>query len=102
MRPGGSPWAWWGRQEPRYIKICRLAPERQLLAGRQFGWDSLGGIHGFELQLELVGYEGNEFGIGGLALGVADGVAEKTLQGVQIAPVPGTEINFQITRTMLY
>lgn len=78
LRPGGSPWAWWGRQEPRYIKICRLAPERQLLAGRQFGWDSLGGIHGFELQLELVGYEGNEFGIGGLALGVADGVAEKT------------------------
>ena len=43
----------------------------------------MGGIHGFELQLELVGYEGNEFGIGGLALGVADGVAEKTLQGVQ-------------------
>ena len=42
-----------------------------------------------ELKLELVRNQGDEFRIGGLALGVADGVAEEPLQSVQIAPIPG-------------
>ena len=41
------------------------------------------------LELEPVGDHGNELRIGGLALGVADGVAEILLQDLQVAPVPG-------------
>ena len=42
----------------------------------------------FELQLQLIGNEGDELGIGGLAFGVGDGVAEEFLQRFQIAAVP--------------
>ena len=42
-----------------------------------------------ELKLELVRNQGDELRIGGLALGVADGVAEEALQGIQIPSVPG-------------
>ena len=54
------------------------------------GWFSeLGGVGALELQLQLVGDEGDEFRVGGLAFRVADGVAEEALEGVQVAPVPG-------------
>ena len=36
-----------------------------------------------ELQLQLVGDQGDEFGIGGLALGVGHGVPEEALEGIQ-------------------
>ena len=49
----------------------------------------MGRLGALELKLELVRNEGDEFRIGGLALGIADGVAEESLQGVQIPPVPG-------------
>ena len=49
----------------------------------------LGGFGAFQLQLELVRDQRNEFGIGGLSLGVAHRVAEEALQCIQIAPVPG-------------
>ena len=41
------------------------------------------------LQNEPVTDHRNEFTIGGLALGVGDGVAKVLLQGLQVAPVPG-------------
>ena len=37
-----------------------------------------------ELELEAVCDEGDELTVGGLALGIADGIAEKSLQGIQI------------------
>ena len=49
----------------------------------------LGRLGTLELKLELVRNQGDELRIGGLSLGVADGVAEESLQGVQIPPVPG-------------
>ena len=49
----------------------------------------LGRLGALELQLKPVRNERNELTIGGLSLGVADGVAEEALQGVQVAPVPG-------------
>lgn len=49
----------------------------------------MGGIRTLELELELVRNEGNEFGVGGFSFGVADGVAEESLEGVQVTPVPG-------------
>ena len=42
----------------------------------------LGRVRALELELEAVGDEGDELGIGGLALGVADGIAEEPLEGV--------------------
>ena len=39
--------------------------------------------------MQLVRNQGDELRVGGLSLGVADGVAEEPLQGIQIAPIPG-------------
>ena len=36
-----------------------------------------------------IGHPGDKFGIRGFSLGIADGIAEKSLKCVQIAPVPG-------------
>ena len=41
------------------------------------------------MQLELVCNKRNKFRIRGLSLGIADGIAEKSLQSVQVASVPG-------------
>ena len=38
--------------------------------------------------MELIGNEGDELGIGGLALGVGHRVAEEALERFQITPVP--------------
>ena len=38
--------------------------------------------------MQLIGNEGDELGVGGLAFGVGDGVAEEFLQRFQIAAVP--------------
>ena len=43
----------------------------------------------FQLELEFIGDEGDKLGIGGLALGVGNGVAEEPLEGIQIPPIPG-------------
>ena len=43
----------------------------------------------FQLQLQFICNKRNKFGIRGFALGIADGVAEKSLQGIQVASVPG-------------
>jgi len=40
------------------------------------------------LQLQSVSNKGDEFRICGFSLGIADGIAEESLQSVQIAPVP--------------
>ena len=42
-----------------------------------------------QLQHQTVANHRDELRIGGLALGIADRVAEVLLQGFQIAPVPG-------------
>ena len=46
-------------------------------------------LGGLELQLKPIRNQRNKLTIGGLPLGIADGVAEEALQGVQVAPVPG-------------
>ena len=42
-----------------------------------------------QLKLQFVSDKGNKFGIGGFSLGIADGIAEKSLQRIQIAAIPG-------------
>ena len=40
------------------------------------------------MKLELICYKRNKFGIRGFSLGIADGIAKKSLQSVQIPSVP--------------
>ena len=42
-----------------------------------------------ELKLQFVRNQGVELRIGGFSLGVADGVAEEPLEGVEVPSVPG-------------
>ena len=42
-----------------------------------------------ELKLQFIRNQGDELGIGGLALGVAHGIAKEPLEGIQIPSVPG-------------
>ena len=42
-----------------------------------------------QLKLQFVSDQGDEFRIGGFSLGIADGVAEKSLERIQVASVPG-------------
>ena len=44
---------------------------------------------GLQLKLQFVSDKGDKFGIGRFPLGIADGIAEKSLQGIQVAAVPG-------------
>ena len=46
-------------------------------------------FRGLQLKLELVCNQGDEFGIRGFPLGIADGIAEKSLECVQITTIPG-------------
>ena len=46
------------------------------------------GSHGFVLQTEVVCDHGDEFRVGRLPAGILDGVTEKAVQHVQIAPIP--------------
>ena len=49
----------------------------------------IGNLAGLQLQGQFISNEGDEFRIGGFSLGVADGIAEKSLQSIQVASVPG-------------
>ena len=42
-----------------------------------------------QLQLQFVRNEGDELRIGGLAFGIADRIAKKSLEGIQVATIPG-------------
>ena len=44
---------------------------------------------GLQLKLQFVSNQGNKLRIRGLTLGIADGIAEKSLQSIQITSVPG-------------
>ena len=46
-------------------------------------------LAGLELEGQFISDKGYEFGIRGFSLGIADGIAEKSLQRIQIPSVPG-------------
>ena len=48
----------------------------------------IGNLRRLQLKLQFVSDQSDEFGIGGFSLGIADGIAEESLQSVQIASVP--------------
>ena len=49
----------------------------------------IGNLRRLQLKLQFVSDKRNKFRIRGLSLGIADGIAEKSLQRVQISSVPG-------------
>ena len=49
----------------------------------------IGNFGRLQLKLQFVRDQGDEFGIGGFAFRVADGIAEKSLECIQVASVPG-------------
>ena len=49
----------------------------------------IGNLVRLQLKLQFVSNRDNKFGIGRLSLGIADGIAEKSLQSVQVTSVPG-------------
>ena len=48
----------------------------------------IGNLAGLQLKLQFVCDQGNEFGIRGFSLGIADSIAEKSLQRIQVTTVP--------------
>ena len=49
----------------------------------------IGNLAGLELQGQFVSDEGNKLRVSRFSLGIADGIAEKSLQRIQVASVPG-------------
>ena len=49
----------------------------------------IGNLGRLQLKLQFISDQGDELRIGRLALCIADGISEETLQGIQVASVPG-------------
>ena len=49
----------------------------------------IGNFRRLQLQRKFVCNKRNKFGIRGFSLGIADGIAKETLEGIQIPSVPG-------------
>ena len=49
----------------------------------------IGNFGRLQLKLKFVRNQGDELRIRGFSLGIADGIAEKSLQGIQVPSVPG-------------
>ena len=49
----------------------------------------IGNLRRFQLKLQFVCNKRNKFRVRGFSLGIADGIAEKSLQRIQVTSVPG-------------
>ena len=49
----------------------------------------IGNLRRLQLKLQFVSDKGDELTVRGFSLGIADGIAEKSLQSIQVASVPG-------------
>ena len=52
-------------------------------------FSEIGNLAGLQLKLQFVSDQRNKLRVRGFSLGIADGIAEKSLQSIQIAPIPG-------------
>ena len=68
-----------------FIGLASQKEKRKTVAPQS----EIGNLAGLELEGQFVSDKGDEFGIRGFSLGIADRIAEKSLQSVQIASVPG-------------
>ena len=68
-----------------FIGLASQKEKRKPVAAQS----EIGNLRRLQLKLQFVSDQGDEFGIRGFSLGIADGIAEKSLQSVQIASVPG-------------
>ena len=63
--------------------MCALVRNDSLIVSE------IGNLAGLQLKLQFVSDQGDKIRIRRLSLGIADGVAEKSLQRIQVASVPG-------------
>ena len=68
-----------------FIGLASQKEKRKPVAAQS----EIGNLGRLQLKLELVCNKRNKFGIRGFSFGIADGIAEKSLQGIQVAPIPG-------------
>ena len=62
--------------------MCALVRNDSLIVSE------IGNLAGLQLKLQFVSDQRNEFGIRGFSFGIADGIAEKSLQSVKISSIP--------------
>ena len=67
-----------------FIGLASQKEKRKPVAAQS----EIGNLAGLQLKLQFVSDQGNKFGIRGISLGVADGIAEKSLECIQITSVP--------------
>ena len=68
-----------------FIGLASQKEKRKPVAAQS----EIGNLRRLQLKLQFVSDKGDEFRIGRLTLCIADGIAEKSLQSVQVASVPG-------------
>ena len=68
-----------------FIGLASQKEKRKTVAPQS----EIGNLAGLELEGQFVCDKGDEFRIRGFSFGIADGIAEKSLQSIQITSVPG-------------
>ena len=63
--------------------------EKQTVQSDHAENSEIGNLAGLQLKLQFVSDQRDKLGIRGFSLGIADRIAEKSLQSVKIASVPG-------------
>ena len=81
---GFTAFLYWG-----FSNIHRVEPPKEKSRKTVAPQSEIGNLGRLQLKLQFISDKCNEFRIRGFSLGVADGIAEKSLQSIQIAPIPG-------------
>ena len=68
-----------------FIGLASQKEKRKPVAAQS----EIGNFRRLQLKLQFVCNQRNKFGIRGFSLGIADGIAEKSLQSIQVTSVPG-------------
>ena len=75
---------YWG-----FANIHRVAPLKEKSRKTVAAQSEIGNLGRFQLKLQFVSDKGNEFRIRGFSFGIADSIAEISLECVQVPSVPG-------------
>ena len=68
-----------------FIGLASQKEKRKPVAAQS----EIGNLRRLKLKLQFVSDKGDEFGIRGFSFGIADSIAEKSLECIQVASVPG-------------
>ena len=68
-----------------FIGLASQKEKRKPVAAQS----EIGNLRRLQLKLQFICNKGDKLGICGFSLGIADSIAEKSLQSIQVAPIPG-------------